>query len=313
MVHPNFRQQKGYLPVPPNILMEDLEHSLENSNHSINLKEKMLGKDNGASQEFSAYWNFEDNKKYIKTMNEYAYKKIEGTDFVAAVAVTDLDKNYLDIDASVAAMKQLFTEGKKALNAPLIEKPAMSSNDTNTTSNWKPPKNFTFVEIAPWDYCPELEKYVQRHGVLKPITARQMHQILSNDSIPIDTLCKSTEDLLYRLLVPAGAIDEVIKSEWKEDSGEFLDNLFVATSGGYQRMFAFTNKSQPFDRDVVRSKLFENVLSSVGREDGSVDESIKVIFGTDPKDPHLDSNEPVEVTVSRPFWEKGVLAAGIFI
>ncbi|XP_066920408.1 voltage-dependent calcium channel subunit alpha-2/delta-3-like [Clytia hemisphaerica] len=310
LTHPNFRQQKGYLPVPPNILIEDLEHCLDNSNHSVNLKENMLGKvDIDVSKEFSAYWNFDDNKKYVKTFNQYAHDKIVGTDFVAAVAVTDLDSHYLDIDISDPAMKQLFTEGVKALDAPVIEKPETPSNETNATSSWQPPKNFTYVEIAPWNYCPELEQYIQRHGVLKPITARQMYEVLSNSTISIDTLCKSTEELLNRLLVPAGAIDKIIKSEWTEKSGEFLDNLFIATSGGYQKMFAFTNKSQPFDRDVVRSKLFENVLSSAAKTDGSIDESIRMVFGTDPKDPHLDSNEPVEVTVTRPFWEQSVLAA----
>ena len=56
VVHPNFRTQSGYLPVPPNILLEDLEMSV-NPHHATNLREAMLGKKKMSKIRFTTYYS----------------------------------------------------------------------------------------------------------------------------------------------------------------------------------------------------------------------------------------------------------------
>ena len=65
----------------------------------------------------------------------------------------------------------------------------------------------------------------------------------------------------------AGAVDEVTTEIWDKivnDNSDYIEGMFVATSSGFQKYMAFHNDTlssptTPYDRDVVRTTLFETV------------------------------------------------------
>ena len=127
-------------------------------------------------------------------------------------------------------------------------------------------------------------------------------------------------ELLRRLLVPAGAIDKAIATTatstgdisntlWKEKEGNIFTSVFAATSGGYQKMFVFNSSktSKPFGADVLRSDLFQSVLSTVDLSNDGDLNTKTVIFSIQRGEGY--SGE-MQVTVARPFWKSGVLTAG---
>ena len=64
LVHPNFHAQTGYLPVPPNILIEDLEMS-EDPQDAVELKKAMLdNKNSGFKNKFKTYYT-RGSKRYL--------------------------------------------------------------------------------------------------------------------------------------------------------------------------------------------------------------------------------------------------------
>ena len=64
LVHPKFRPQTGYLPVPQNILIEDLEMSVEPQD-AVRLKERMLGsKKSGFKKRFKTYYTLGSERYY---------------------------------------------------------------------------------------------------------------------------------------------------------------------------------------------------------------------------------------------------------
>ena len=113
---------------------------------------------------------------------------------MAGVAITTKDKKYNKIDTSskTALMNDYYDKGIQALYVePSPTTPVATDNNINNkngTSNSsmitaKPikPDNYTFVEIAPWQYCAELEDKLRANGgVKKPLTAQQLYTMLSN-------------------------------------------------------------------------------------------------------------------------------------
>ena len=56
-----------------------------------------------------------------------------------------------------------------------------TSNSSMITAKPIKPDNYTFVEIAPWQYCAELEDKLRANGgVKKPLTAQQLYTMLFN-------------------------------------------------------------------------------------------------------------------------------------
>ena len=63
LVHPNFRAQTGYLPVPPNILIEDLEMSVDPQD-AVQLKKAMLENKSSFKNKFKTYYTW-GTKRYV--------------------------------------------------------------------------------------------------------------------------------------------------------------------------------------------------------------------------------------------------------
>ena len=113
---------------------------------------------------------------------------------MAGIAITTKDKKYNKIDTSskTALMNDYYDKGIQALYVePSPTPPVATDNNTNNnngTSNSSTitaelikPDNYTFVEIAPWQYCGELEDKLRTNGgVKKPLTAQQLYTLLSN-------------------------------------------------------------------------------------------------------------------------------------
>jgi Cache domain. len=314
LIHPRFREQTGYLPVPPNVLMEDLELSIVQED-AVKLKEEMLGKNVTANRKFKTYWTYDNNKRFNEIENEYTFQKIPGTEFIAAVAIAETDKQYHSINKNTMRFDQYFKDGINALDAPDYGKtnkqqPTASANNSTNSSTLAPEtepvaeNSFSFVEIAPWNYC-DINNAFSVEETRKHLTAADLYRFLSNST---QTLIKKScdEELLDRLLVMAGAIDNITKTNWNESSRDDVDSLFVATSGGYQRFYTFNKQSKPFARDILRSRLFENTVAS--NKDASL------IFTTPVKDSTDNRrNDPVDVTLVKPFWKNGILASGKFL
>ena len=102
-------------------------------------------------------------------------------------------------------MNDLYDKGIQALyvkQPPPTPTPATVATNNNTNNNngttnttaARPeavrPDNYTFVEIAPWRYCAQLEDKLRANGgVKKPLTAQQLYTMLSNmtdDDMVID-------------------------------------------------------------------------------------------------------------------------------
>ena len=49
LLHPSFKDQEGYLPIPPNVFLEDLEHSV-NTSESLELKRMMIRRSKNESE-----------------------------------------------------------------------------------------------------------------------------------------------------------------------------------------------------------------------------------------------------------------------
>ena len=135
-----------------------------------------------------AYWEciIRLSFRYTLTDNDYAFKAIEETDFVAGIAIAQKDKKYLNIKQTQDT-KNLFDKGIQALYVEPLPTPPTppqdGSNSTNATDivdRLPQPDNFTYVEISPWEYCAKLsEKLRAPGGVKKPLTAQQLHALLN--------------------------------------------------------------------------------------------------------------------------------------
>ena len=301
LIHPKFREQTGYLPVPPNILMEDLEYSI--GEEAIELKETMLMlSDNSEPMDdtpsFKTMVLYDNNRKVFKSNTQYYMKKIKEADLVSAVAISEEDEKYLVIDKTTPRFDELMAAGKEALKAPVDDFDYEAFNMTKT--------NTSFVTVAPWNYCKI--KVEKMKGVKTYPTAEELYQFLRQP----DSIKDCDEELINRLLVLAGALDEVTTEIWGkiqyQDDSDAVLSTFVATTSGYQKYLSFhnlTNVSHPYDRDIVRTKVIETSAAS------NASDGIKLFFSSPARDQKsLLSPDPVPITLTQPYRKDGVLGIG---
>ena len=116
---------------------------------------------------------------------------------MAGVAVTQKDKKYLKVETT-PDIDALFDRGIQALYVEPLPPPVTTDNKNNNSNNENgstsatsntpqpitataQPDNYTYVEIAPWQYCPQLEEKLRANGgVKKPLNAQQLFTLLSN-------------------------------------------------------------------------------------------------------------------------------------
>jgi Cache domain. len=299
LTHPKFREQTGYLPVPPNIQMEDLEYSI--GEEATELKDSMLMLNDTIRSEavspFKTMVLYDNNRKVFQSETQYYIKKILGADLVSAVALSDKDEKYLAIDKTMLKFDEFITAGKNALQPPIDDFDYEAFNMTKT--------NTSFVTVAPWNYCDI--KVEKMKGVKTYPTSEELYQFLKNP----DNLKDCDEELINRLLIMAGALDKVTTEIWDKikhhDDAEAVLSTFVATTSGYQKYLSFhnlTNVSSPYNRDILKTKVIETPAAAMS-------EGIKMFFSSPSRDKKsLLSADPVPITIIQPYKKEGVLGIG---
>lgn len=303
LIHPNFRGQSGYLPTPPNVLLDEIELSVE-PDSLANLKEEMLAQlTKGVvymSDKIETRSLYDNGRKVYTGKTQYWYKAVQGTDLVSAIALSQADTKYLTIETPRSPTAEAYyKQGIKALKVPVDDFDYAANNMTKS--------NTSYVTIAPWNYCtiPVKEKPL---GVKNYPTAQELHDFLEQNSDSIEKHC--SPKLIERLLVMAGAVDEVTTEIWDKivnDNSDYIEGMFVATSSGFQKYMAFHNDTlssptTPYDRDVVRTTLFETVKA--------LPTDIPLFLSASNKNNFRNVNDTRKVTAFYPIKEKGEIAAG---
>ena len=321
LIHPKFRDQSGYLPTPPNVLIDELEHSLVEGDIA-SLKEQMLSKlevntVNGKtetpsqaqqqnvnpfkSEQIKTRSLYDNGRKVYTSETTYWYKVVPGTDLVSAFALSESDSTYLTVDKTTPDFDTYMANGQNALNITIDNFDYEFYNLTKA--------NTSYVTIAPWNYCDIPPVNTKPLGVKNYPTAQELYEFLAKN--PDNTVKHCSSKLIERLLVMAGAVDKVTSEIWDNiasDGTDDIKGMFVATSSGFQKYISFhngTKPTKPYDRDILRTKLFETPKAL---PDISLFLSTPVLA----ENAHL-SNESIKITAFYPIKEKDQLIAGTII
>ena len=120
LIHPKFRDQSGYLPVPPNVLIDELE-SAQNQEDISALKKKMLKATpanlEGGPVEFITRSTYDDGRKVYSGKTKYWYKLLPDADLVSALALDEIDNTYLAVDPTTGNLEQFKKDGNIFYNS----------------------------------------------------------------------------------------------------------------------------------------------------------------------------------------------------
>lgn len=295
LLHPMLRLQTGTLPSPPNILIEDLERAVFHDN-IIRLKKRMIDREPDANNNtFNVFFSYDDDERKLSIINStYNYRFINGSEFSAGIVMSNDEQERFDYD--LISIEKL-RKGVDALNAPKV-----NLSIPNITID-----NYTFIKVAPWNFLPELIASDQKnhpYSVKVYPSAEELYYYLKDVK---DLLSHSTGSLINNLLVSAGIVadddgddDESWIQNQVRNNRETYESVFTATSAGYLKFFTYSNTSKPFDRNILKTPIFQHAIANP---------TASITFSA----PYSDSNQPLYdqlITAVVPIRKERKLLAG---
>ncbi|XP_065651942.1 voltage-dependent calcium channel subunit alpha-2/delta-3 [Hydra vulgaris] len=256
--HPKFRSQHGYLPSPINVLLENLEYSV-NKNDSILLKEKMLQGKN-ESMQFPIFWLYDDDRKIMITNVTHYFNPIYYSEISASYAISETDVSYYKVNRST--VNPLF---KLGVNALYVDPPESATNSSLYS---------TFVDIPNWLFCDQLiiSKSKRMYNETKDnvknfLSVADLHSFLSVYEKIEDINDRCNEELISNLLVTAAIVHKYVNESCQfHQTGSvkkntLFESLYVSTAGGYTRYITINKTVTKPDLNRLRISSFEDAMS----------------------------------------------------
>ena len=140
-------------------------------------------------------------------------------------------------------------------------------------------------------------------------TVGEIHEFMDENPNNYTKYCKDDE-LVTRLLAMAGVTSDTVDEIWHQfqfgDDKDMIHGAFFATSSGYQKYLSYhnnTDPSPPFNRDILRTKVFETPTANP---------DINLFLSSSAR--NEKTGGPVKISIIHPYWEqtnaKKNLAAG---